>query len=89
MFEVFMNSKSLKPLIFGSALLILAGVASADDPPTTVPLTAEQAQARQFGILLGGTSAQYDVCAGKGFLPKGAQSAEDTATPLMCKRAGR
>lgn len=56
-----------------------AGAAYADEPSTTVPLTAEQAQARQFGMLLGGTATQYDVCAGKGFLPKGAQSAEDTA----------
>jgi hypothetical protein len=74
-----MKSASIEAWIFGSALIISAGAAHADDPPATVTLTAQQAQARQFGMLLGGTATQYDVCAGKGFLPKGAQSAEDIA----------
>jgi hypothetical protein len=74
-----MKSASIKASIFSSACIILAGAAHADDPSTTAPLTAEQAQARQFGMLLGGTATQYDVCAAKGFLPKGPQSAEDTA----------
>jgi hypothetical protein len=74
-----MNSNSIHSSIFSLAFVMLTGPALADDPPATVPLTPEQAQARQFGILLGGTATQYDVCAGKGFLPTGAQSAEDTA----------
>jgi hypothetical protein len=74
-----MNSRSIKSLNFSLAFVILTGAALADDPPAAVPLTAEQAQARQFGILLGGTATEYDVCAGKGFLPKGAQSADETA----------
>ena len=69
----------MKLKIFTLLLLALGGVAIADEPPATVALTAEQAQARQFGIFFGGTAIQYDVCAGKGFLPKGAQRAEETA----------
>ncbi len=73
-----MNFKSVILSMCGLALLALSAVGDADIPAAT-PLTPEQAQARQLGILLGGTATEYDVCAGKGFLPKGAQSAEDTA----------
>jgi hypothetical protein len=51
-------------------------------PPT---VTQTQGEARQFGILLGGTASQYDVCAKKGFLPKGNQTAEEIATSILEK----
>ena len=75
---------STKPAILSWALIIVCAVGYADIPPAA-PLTPEQAQARQLGILLGGTATEYDVCAGKGFLPKGAQSAEDTAKAYFDK----
>jgi hypothetical protein len=57
----------------------------ADDAPPSVTATPEQAQARQFGMFLGGTASQYDLCARKGFLAKGNPSAEDVARSLLDK----
>jgi hypothetical protein len=67
---------SLGLIIWGSAAL-------ADNPPKTV--TQSQGEARQFGILLGGTASQYDLCTKKGFLPKGNQTAEEIAKSLLEK----
>jgi hypothetical protein len=47
--------------------------------------TQEQGQARQLGILVGGTATQYDLCVKKGFLAKSNQSAEETAKLLFEK----
>ena len=53
--------------------------AFADDPPVSAAVSTAQAQARQFGMFLGGTATQYDLCARKGFLAKSDPSAEDLA----------
>jgi hypothetical protein len=61
------------------------GLVHANDAPELTTNTSEQAQARQFGIFFGGTATQYDLCARKGFLPKGDQSAEEIAKSFMEK----
>lgn len=62
----------------------LSGAAAhADVPAASQTLNSEQAQARQFGIFVGGTATQYDLCAKKGFLAKGDQSAEETAKAIF------
>ena len=56
----------------------------ADDAPGSAS-SSEQAQARQFGIYFGGMASQYDLCVKKGLLPKGDQSAEQTAKAILEK----
>ena len=51
----------------------------------SVPLTAEQAQARQLGIYFGGTASQFDRCVKKGFLGRGNRSAEEIAKSILEK----
>jgi hypothetical protein len=70
-------------VVFG--LMVATAVVHASDGPATDTSTPEQAQARQFGIFFGGTASQYDLCVGKGFLPKGDQSAEATAKAFLDK----
>jgi len=65
--------------------LIIWGSAANAQAPATATSTSEQGQARQFGILVGGTASQYDLCVKKGFLPKSDQSAEDTAKSILEK----
>src|SRR5580698_3629387 len=68
------------------ALMAAAGAAvHASDVPEPTTSTQAQAQARQFGIFFGGTASQYDLCAKKGFLPKGNQSAEEIAKSFLEK----
>jgi hypothetical protein len=50
--------------------------------------TQEQGQARQLGILVGGTATQYDLCVKKGFVAKSDQSAEETAKSFFEKMRG-
>ena len=69
-----------KSLLF-LALLGIASSAFAQDTASTQ--TPEQAQARELGMLLGGTATQYDVCADKGFLNKTNPSAEDTVKTYL------
>jgi hypothetical protein len=64
-------------------LIIWGSAASAQNAPATA--TQEQGQARQFGILVGGTASGYDLCVQKGFLPKSDPSAEDTAKSILEK----
>jgi hypothetical protein len=59
--------------------------AFADDPPVSAAVSTAQAQARQFGMFLGGTATQYDLCVKKGFLAKGDQNAEDLARAYIEK----
>lgn len=70
-------------------ILALVGLTSAtvyaDEASMSVPLTAEQAQARQLGIFLGGTASQYDLCVRKGFLTKGDRGAEEIAKSILEK----
>jgi hypothetical protein len=74
------------PRLLAAVLIVAAGtVAHASDTPATGALSSEQAQARQLGIFVGGTATQYDLCVKKGFLPKGDQSAEQTAKSIFEK----
>jgi hypothetical protein len=76
----------MRQLMVTFALMVSAAAAvQANDLPATDTLTAEQAQARQFGIFFGGTASQYDLCAKKGFLAKGDPSAEATAKAFLDK----
>jgi len=64
---------------------LISATVYADETSMSVPLTAEQAQARQVGIFLGGTASQYDLCVRKGFLAKGDRSAEEIAKSILEK----
>ena len=64
---------------------LIGSAAYADVPALPSTLNSEQAQARQFGIFVGGTATQYDLCVKKGFLAKGNQSAEDLAKAMIDK----
>ena len=66
-------------------LIMWGGAANAQNPPATATSTQDQGQARQFGILVGGTATQYDLCVKKGFLAKSDQSAEETAKSIFEK----
>jgi hypothetical protein len=80
------KSSGMKKLFAVFVLVAPAGgLVHANDAPGPNTNTSEQAQARQFGIYFGGTASQYDLCVKKGFLPKGDQSAEETAKSFMEK----
>ena len=64
-------------------LIMWGSTANAQNAPATA--TQAQGQARQLGILVGGTATQYDLCVKKGFLAKSDQSAEETATSILGK----
>jgi opacity protein-like surface antigen len=78
--------RGMKTSLAALALVAAAGAAvHASDVPEPTTNTQAQAQARQFGIFFGGTASQYDLCAKKGFLPKGNQSAEEIAKSFLEK----
>lgn len=64
-------------------LIMWSSAANAQNAPATANATQDQGQARQFGILVGGTATQYDLCVQKGFLAKSDQSAEETAKSIF------
>jgi hypothetical protein len=66
-------------------LLIWSSASNAQNAPATATATQDQGQARQFGILVGGTATAYDLCVKKGFLAKSDQSAEETAKSIFEK----
>jgi hypothetical protein len=66
-------------------LIIWGSAAHAQNPPASETATPAQGQARQFGILVGGTASQYDLCVKKGFLAKSSPSAEQTAQSIFEK----
>jgi hypothetical protein len=66
-------------------LILWVSAANAQNAPATATATQDQGQARQFGILVGGTATQYDLCVKKGFLAKSDQSAEETAKSIFDK----
>jgi hypothetical protein len=66
-------------------LIMWCGAANAQSAPATATATQDQGQARQFGILVGGTATQYDLCVKKGLLAKSDQSAEETAKSIFEK----
>jgi hypothetical protein len=76
------ESESMKKLL-SLGLIIWGSAANAQNAPATA--TQDQGQARQFGILVGGTATQYDLCVKKGFLAKSDQSAEETAKSMFDK----
>ena len=47
----------------------------------------QRAQAHLFGAVFGGVAHQYDSCSAAGFLPRGQQSAEETAKAMLAKMA--
>jgi len=67
--------------LLGLGLIIWGSAANAQNAPATA--TGDQGQARQLGILVGGTATQYDLCVKKGFLAKSNQSAEETAKSIF------
>jgi hypothetical protein len=76
----------MRELIAVLTLMVPAGgVLHANDAPEPTTNSQSQAQARQFGIFLGGTASQYDLCVKKGFLPKSNQSAEEIAKAFLEK----
>lgn len=66
-------------------LIMLGGAANAQDAPASSTATQAQGQARQLGMLVGGTATQYDLCVKKGFLAKSGDSAEETAKAIFDK----
>jgi hypothetical protein len=66
-------------------LIIWGSAANAQSPPASATATQAQGQARQVGILVGGTATQYDLCVKKGFLAKGNLSAEEAAQTIFEK----
>jgi hypothetical protein len=76
---------AMNKALTGLALIAATVAAHANDTPAAAALSSQQAQARQFGIFVGGTASQYDLCAKKGFLAKPAQSAEETAKAILEK----
>jgi hypothetical protein len=66
-------------------LIMWGSAANAQNAPATPSPTQGQGEARQFGILVGGTATQYDLCVKKGFLAKSDQSAEETAKSIFEK----
>jgi hypothetical protein len=73
---------SMKKLL-SLGLIMWGSAANAQNAPATA--TQAQGQARQLGILVGGTATQYDLCVKKGFLVKRDSSAEETAKSIFEK----
>jgi hypothetical protein len=69
--------------LLGLGLIMWGSAANAQNAPATA--TQAQGQARQLGILVGGTATQYDLCVKKGFLAKSDQSAEASAKSIFEK----
>ena|SRR5271168_3579847 len=79
-------SRSMTRVAIVFWLAAVAGAAAyADDVPASTASSTEQGQARQFGIYFGGMASQYDLCVKKGLLPKGDQTAEQTAKLILEK----
>jgi hypothetical protein len=67
--------------LLGLGLVIWGGAVNAQNATAT----QDQGQARQLGMLVGGTATEYDLCAKKGFLAKIDPSAEQTARSFFEK----
>ena len=74
--------KILNIKLLGLGLMVCLGNAANAQDATATQI---QGQARQLGMLVGRTATQYDLCVKKGFIPKGEQSAEDTARAFFLK----
>lgn len=56
-------------------------------PTPRISPEQQRAEAQLFGAVFGGVARQYDLCSAAGFLPKGQQSAEETAKEILAKMA--
>ena len=54
---------------------------------TQIPPEVQRGEAQLFGVVFGGVAHQYDMCSAAGFLPRGQQSAEETAKAILAKMA--
>ena len=54
---------------------------------TQIPPEVQRGDARLFGAVFGGVAHQYDLCSAAGFLPRGPQSAEETAKAILARMA--
>jgi hypothetical protein len=54
---------------------------------TQPPPEVQRAEVHLFGTVFGGLAHQYDLCSAAGFLPRGQQSAEETAKAVLAKMA--
>jgi hypothetical protein len=57
------------------------------EPTPRISPEQQRAEAQLFGAVFGGVARQYDLCSAAGFLPKGQQSAEETAKEILAKMA--
>jgi hypothetical protein len=71
--------------LLGLGLIIWSSAANAQNAAAPATATQDQGQARQFGMLVGGTATQFDLCVKKGFLAKTDQSAEEAAKSIFEK----
>jgi hypothetical protein len=71
--------------VLGLGLIMWGCASNAQNAPAPATPTQVQGEARQLGILVGGTATQYDLCVKKGFLPKSNQTAEETAKAFFEK----
>lgn len=54
---------------------------------TQIPPEVQRGEARLFGAVFGGVAHEYDLCSAAGFLPRGPQSAEETAEATLARMA--
>jgi len=71
--------------LLGLGLIMWGSAANAQNVPAPATPTQDQGEARQFGILVGGTATHYDLCVKKGFIAKNDQSAEEIAKSIFEK----
>ena len=69
--------------LLGLGLILWGSAANAQNAPATA--SQAQGEARQLGILVGGTATQYDLCVKEGFLPRSDPSAEESAKSFFEK----
>jgi hypothetical protein len=74
--------KSMKKLVC-LVLIVWGSAVNAQNAPATA--NQAQGEARQLGMLVGGTATEYDLCVKKGAIAKGEQSAEETAKAFFEK----
>jgi hypothetical protein len=74
--------KAMKKLL-SLALVLWASAVNAQNAPATA--SQAQGEARQLGMLVGGTATEYDLCVKKGSIAKSDQSAEEIAKAFFEK----
>lgn len=56
-------------------------------PRMQISPEVQRGEARLFGAVFGGVAHEYDLCSAAGFLPRGPQSAEETAEAILARMA--